>query len=216
MNNEGKVVIGIGILTLAIFIAIVAFGSNSRPTKIEPKAVESPSITRDDSHKTGSGTVTVTEFGDFQCPACGAAFPVLEQARQAYAGKITFVFRNLPLMSIHPNALLAAQAAEAAAKQGKFWEMHDKLFLNQDNWSSSLNPESTFTSYASELKLDTKQFKKDLGSSSIADRIALDLGDAEALGLSSTPSIFVNGKAIDASQSLPDALHTAIEAELAS
>ena len=214
MQNDTKVVVGIAVATIAIFVAIIAIGSNSRPTTLEPKTVDSPQIVREENYRSGTGPVTITEFGDFQCPACGAAHPILEEIKREYEGKITFAFRHLPLMSIHPNALLAAQAAEAAGKQGKFWEMHDKLFVTQNEWSTSLNPETTFTSYATELKLDVEQFKKDLESESVNDRIATDLGDAEALGLGSTPSIFVGDTQIDASANLATTLRSAIEAEL--
>lgn len=152
----------------------------------------------------------VIEFSDFQCPFCGLAFddaagkarfgstyeaavPKLEElARQ---GKIKFVFRNFPLTNIHPYAMGAALAAECANEQGKFWEYHDKLFMNQNALTTD-----DLKKYASDLKLDTTKFNSCLDSKKYQDKIDKDLADGQDYGVSGTPAFFVNGKLLSGSQ----------------
>src|SRR5438309_7271320 len=112
----------------------------------------------------GSSGVVLLEYGDFQCPACGAYYPIVKQLETSYSSKITFQFRNFPLSQIHPNAFAAHRAAEAAAKQGKFFEMHDKLYENQQSWVSASNPLIFFEDYAAQLSLNVEQFRKDSAS----------------------------------------------------
>ncbi len=137
--------------------------------------------------------VLVVEYGDFQCPACGAYAPMIRQLLEEVEG-VKVVYRHLPLVSIHRNAIPAAKAAEAAGKQGKFWEMHDLLFTNQSEWSNERDPYSMFESYANELEIDMDSFKSDYNSDEVESLVNQDLLSANALNLSSTPSIFINGK----------------------
>lgn len=131
--------------------------------------------------------VTIYEFSDFQCPFCQRSNSVLERLLQKYAGKVKLVYKFFPL-AIHPDAKLAAQAAVAAQKQGKFWEMHDKMFDNQ----TSLKKENLLK-YAEELHLDVAKFEKDMLLPKTVQRVELESKQGYALGLNSTPSFIING-----------------------
>lgn len=145
--------------------------------------------------------VKLVEYGDFQCPACGSYYPVVSQVITNYQDKISFQFRNLPLTQIHQHALAAARAAEAADKQGKFWEMYDMLFSNQQSWSPATQPVNTFNQYAAQLGLNTEQFKKDFASPEVNRTINADIAEYRKTGNQlATPAFFLNGKKIEAKQ----------------
>jgi protein-disulfide isomerase len=132
--------------------------------------------------------VTMVEYGDFECPFCGRAEPVVRDLLGDF-GDVRYVWRNLPLSDVHPSAQLAAEAAEAAANQGAFWEMHDLLFLHQD----ALGPEDLM-SYAEQLGLDTDRFADDLRRHTGAAHIAEDVDSADISGVTGTPTFFINGQ----------------------
>lgn len=140
--------------------------------------------------------VVLIEFGDFQCPGCGAYYPMLKSLEQTYGEDVAFVFRHFPLSQIHPNAFAASRAAEAAGEQGKFFEMHDKLYETQSIWGQATdNQQSLFEGYARELSLDMDQFKTDYASSKIADRINSDLSvGQQEFDVNSTPTFVLNGE----------------------
>jgi len=142
--------------------------------------------------------VVVVEYGDFQCPGCGGAFPQLKTIKETYKDSIAFVFRNFPLTNIHPNALAAATAAEAAGLQGKFWEMHDKLYESQSAWSDTDSSKRTdvFAGYAQDIGLNVEQFRRDLSDPKISDKIRRDQGLAKKVGADSTPTITVGGEKV--------------------
>lgn len=199
MNSETKVVLGIIALTIVIFGGIILFASRGTTTL---PAIVAQNISKKDAQlvrsnsneiKATDAKVTVVEFGDYQCPACGTAYPVLKQINSDYKGKINFVFRNFPL-PMHPYAQIAARAAEAAGDQGKYWEMHDKLYENQNAWSTAISQANLFDTYAQDLGLNVDKFKADIKSSKTNDKIAQDMGDGNALGVDATPTIYVNGK----------------------
>lgn len=144
------------------------------------------------------------EYSDFQCPACKNAHNVLKTIEASGSAdfeitkKVTFVYRHFPLSQIHDKANVAAYAAEAAGKQNKFWEMTNLLFDNQQTWKESNNPQQEdFVNYAKKLKLDVDQFKKDIDSSEVKNKVAEDLKDADQMGISSTPTFFLNGQKVD-------------------
>jgi Na+/H+ antiporter NhaA len=132
--------------------------------------------------------VTVVEYGDFECPYCGRAEPVVRELLQEF-GDVRYVWRHLPLSDVHPNAQLAAEAAEAAARQDAFWEMHDLLFKHQD----ALGPRDLI-SYARELGLDVERFTDDLREHTGGTRVAEDIDSADLSGVSGTPTFFINGR----------------------
>ncbi len=144
--------------------------------------------------KSGSDSkITLTEYSDFQCPACGQFFPIVQSILAEYGDQITFEYKHFPLVSIHPFAIPAAKAAEAAGQQGKFFEMHDKLFENQSIWSRATNPQAHFVQYAEDLELDVDLFKRHMGASLIKDKIESEFREARDLGLTGTPSFLLNG-----------------------
>lgn len=147
-----------------------------------------------------SGKTMLIEYGDFQCPACGSAFPNLDELTNEYKDKLTFVFRNLPLTSIHPNARAAASAAEAAGLQGKYWEMHDQLYEKQNDWQGASTERrlSFFEGYAQQVGVkDMNEFKADMESKQVSDKINFDMALAKKVGASATPTILLDGKKIE-------------------
>lgn len=141
-------------------------------------------------------SITLVEYSDFECPACAVFNPYVDQMLEKYPKNLRLVYKHFPL-SGHKNAFPAAEASEAAGKQGKFWEMHDILFERQTEWAESTNPQVYFEKYAKEMGLDTDQFKKDMGSSEVKQKIEEDLNEAEKYGLNATPSFFINGKKME-------------------
>jgi len=150
------------------------------------------------SHAQGDNKkVVLVEYGDYQCPACGQFYPIVKQLQAKYANDITFRFANFPLIQIHKNAMVGARAAEAAALQGKFWEMHDLLYENQNTWSASSDPNPYFVQYASSLGLDITKFKQDMASQAVLNTINADTSEAQATGATGTPTFVLNGKKIE-------------------
>lgn len=150
-------------------------------------------------HTQGAGNkkVTLVEYGDFQCPSCAAYYPVLKQVKEKYGDDITFQFRHFPLTQIHQNAMAAHRAAEAASKQGKFWEMHDLLYERLNLWAQSTNAAQQMEDYATELGINIDQFKTDYQSSEVNGVINADIAAGNELGVTGTPSFFINGQKID-------------------
>ena len=157
-------------------------------------------VAGDSVHRLGSGEVVLVEFSDFQCPACLTVQEPLKQILKKYEGKITFVYRHFPLISIHKNAMVAAYAAEAAGLQGKFWEMHDLLFAKQAEWSDLSDPRGKFGEYITQLEIDLDRFKSDLESQAVKDVVAVDLLATTRYRLSGTPTFFVNGVKVEFGQ----------------
>lgn len=139
--------------------------------------------------------VTMIEYSDFQCPACESYYYVIERVLASTTVPVRFVYRHFPL-SQHPNAIPAALASEAASQQGKFWEMYRLLFGNPTEWTGEKDPTAIFMGYASELGLDVVKFKADMASSSLKALITKSSDDGLKIGINSTPTFFINGKAI--------------------
>jgi protein-disulfide isomerase len=137
--------------------------------------------------------LTLEEFSDFQCPACGGLAPGLRNVIKDYGDNVRLVFRNFPL-AMHRYAFQAARAAEAAGLQGKFWEMHDMLYDNQKEWSDSMEPRVQFDSYATRLGLDVQKFKADMERPDITERVKADYARGMSLGVKGTPTIYLNGR----------------------
>lgn len=166
------------------------------------------------SHIEGQGKsgVTLMEYGDYECPICEEYYQPLKEAVAKYSDQIYFQFRNLPLTAVHPNAYAGARAAEAAGLQGKYWQMHDKLYDNQNDWASASNPQSDFDTYAQQIGLNVSQFNTDYGSDKVNNAISADLAAfAKTTKEQATPTFFVNGvylnnnQLIDAQTGLPTA-----------
>ena len=185
------------IVVVVIIAAIASQGATQSGTTFTATTV--PAIDSSD-HVTGdtSSPVTVIEYGDFECPACGAWEPFVEQLEQAYGNRVEFVFRNFPLTQIHPFAMIGAQAAEAANLQGKYWQMHDLLYKDQGQWTAntSLTPAQVvsqfFDGYAQSLGLNVTKFNQDINSSAVIARVQRDITSGNNAQIDHTPTFFVN------------------------
>lgn len=195
------------IISGIIIVAFLAWLIQNRPEDTitpdnTPGAVNP--VTESDHTKgapTETAKVTLIEFSDFQCPACGAYYPVVKQLVTEFQTDVQFVYRHLPLRNIHRNAELAARYAEAAGKQGKFFEMHNLLFENQTRWSdaSTGNVRTLFEGYGSELGLDIEKLTTDANSKEIGDTIEAQRVDGIGAGVKGTPTFFLNGDMIESS-----------------
>lgn len=194
MSSDGKFFVGVIAVAILAVIGFVVFGGKS--------SGDEAAIDTSIGQKLGSNEapVKIVEFGDFQCPACRAAADPLKRAYAANSENVQLIYRHIPLPS-HPNADESAQAAEAAGLQGKFWEMYDLLFAEQDNWSGLQDPKAQLEVYAQTLQLDMDKFRSDYGSAAVADAIRRDKDAANTAAVSSTPTFFVNGERIVGAQS---------------
>jgi protein-disulfide isomerase len=209
VGKEAKILIAVAVAVAIGVSAMILL--NAKDTSSEKPKGGGGNIVREDSYQTNKGAkVTVVEFGDYQCPACGAAQPIIQQINSEFGPQINFVFRHLPLAQ-HKNALPAAEAAEAAGAQGKFWEMNDLLYKNQSQWSPQANPLNIFVTYAGQLGLNLETFKTDVQSNRFQDKIKRDADDAKALNLASTPSFFVNGVPVEQASQLKAAIQNALK-----
>jgi protein-disulfide isomerase len=152
-----------------------------------------PVQAKDHAQGPANAVIELVEFGDYQCPHCGAAYPVVKRIQEKMKKDLRFVFRNFPLVESHPQAFAAALASEAAARQNAFWEMHDMLFEHQDR----LDP-SSLVQYAKHLRLDTAQFVKDLEDKQFSDKVEADFESGIRSGVNGTPTFFINGQRYDA------------------
>jgi len=169
----------------------------------------------DSAHIRGNpdAPVTLEEFGDFQCPPCGKFSEFVEELLKEYNSRLRLVFRNFPL-SGHEHAREAALAAEAAGLQGKFWEMHDTLYREQDTWSKAPNVRELFESYAGTIGLDVDQFKKDMDGDKARERVDSDRALADFLGVKATPTLFINNRPVEPKDKNPEGVRAAINAAL--
>jgi protein-disulfide isomerase len=153
-----------------------------------------PVTERDHTAGDDDAPVTLVEYGDYECPYCGMAYPVVKTLQREFGSRLRFVFRNFPLAEAHPHARHAAQAAEAAGAQGKFWEMHDMLFEHQ----SALEDED-FVGYARALGLDAERVARELEAGTYAKRVRDDFRSGVRSGVNGTPTFFINGERYDGS-----------------
>ena len=192
----------LGILTASVLAAVLSYGlfhalawlpgdwvgraeARTAPPLVDLTDPVDPA--RDHVRGAQDGLLTLLEYGDYECPHCGRAAPVVVELLARHGDVLRFVFRHLPLTDVHPNAALAAQAAEAAGAQGRFWEMHDRLFANQDR----LRP-GDLVEHARALDLDVARYEDDLRSGEFAARVGQDINSAEEAGVAGTPTFFIN------------------------
>jgi protein-disulfide isomerase len=181
-------IIGLGLLT---------WGMISLANPNQSTTSQSEITTNENSKGDPEASITIIEYSDFQCPACASYYALAKQLLEEHGDEIQFIYRNFPLTNIHPQAELAAYAAEAAGLQGKFWEMHDLLFENQAAWSNNPQAEETFIAYANELGLNTEWFINDLESKEVKNKVDDDTRKARLDSVNSTPSFFINGQKIN-------------------
>lgn len=161
-----------------------------------------------------TAAVTVEEFADFQCGSCAATHPVMKEIQSTYGSRIRFVFRHFPL-SIHDKAFDASVAAEAAGMQGKFWQMQDQLFTNHATWASpSANAKQLWNEYAQKIGLDIQKWQTDMAGMGTKSRVEQDMQRGKALGVGSTPSIYVNNQLVPHPEATVPGLRRIIDAEL--
>ena len=178
---------------LALALAIIGVVQFNQPPDSNQDNLVVPASQLEHFKGNASAKVVLVEHSDFQCPACANFYPVIRQLSDEFGDRVKFVYKHFPLRSVHKNADASARASLAAAKQGKFWEMHDKLFENQKRWSDAFNAETLFVNYAGELGLDADQFRKDLRADDVRERVEQDYQSAISLGLSGTPTFILNG-----------------------
>ena len=196
--TDRQIAIAVAGLVLVIFGSIFVYQglTNEDPSAASVRAA----VVRSDSHRLGTpgdGKVTLVEFLDFECESCGAAYPFVEQLREKYKGRVTFVARYFPIPS-HRNAENAAHAVEAAARQDKFEQMYRRMFETQPEWGEQQDTKAPlFRSYAEDLGLDMDQYDEDVTSESVDRRVQKDVADGKTVGVSGTPTFFLNGKKLD-------------------
>jgi protein-disulfide isomerase len=207
--------IGVLVIVAAVLIGVFAITNHKSAAPAGPKA----GLTNHIEGKSTTG-VKLIEYGDYECPACYQYYPVVKQVAAKYNDQITFQFRNFPLTSLHKNAFAGARAAESADLQGKFWQMHDILYDNQDpngqqGWVASNDPLSYFTQFATSLGLNITKFKSDYASSYVNDRINKDEAEAFSLNFSGTPSFVLDGQPITNPSPTLDAFSKIIDKAIA-
>lgn len=205
MGFKKILLIGGGIVVTFILL-LIAYSLTSKPQK---EYFEQLTKVKSEDHikwATESANILI-EYSDFQCPACSSYSELIKSLEEdkdfvsQVQSNVAFVYRHFPLDNSHPYARIAAQAAEAAGKQNKFWEMHDLLFANQETWSNSDKQEELFKEYAVDLELDMKRFEEDSKSSDSADRIQSDYISGAEVNVQGTPSFYLNGKKLQSPNS---------------
>lgn len=185
-------------------LALLIFGLEKLASQDEKSngASTNPPVTAADTKLKGNpnAPVTLLEYADFQCPACAAYHPLLEKLHEDFPDNLKIVYRYFPLATIHKNAITSAKAAEAAHRQGKFWEMNAQLFEHQQDWANLPDPTETFRSYAQTIGLDMNRFNQDISESSIVDAIKADEAMGNEADIMGTPSFFINNTFIQSPQ----------------
>ena len=234
MKNEPKKSSGIPlVIIILVFAGVVVAGwyfyanrnrptneNKNTPSNSTPKPVATippnapPGATPPNMLGSPTASVVVEEFADFQCGSCGAAHPVLKEIQSIYGSKIKMIFRNFPL-PMHDKAYDAAVAAEAAGLQGKFWDMHNQLFTNQQAWSGpSANNKQMWADYAQKMGLNAQQWQSDMAGIAAKSRVDQDIARGKAIGVGSTPSVYINGALIPFPEVNVPSLRKIIDAEL--
>jgi len=209
MNETTKWSLVIGAVALTVvglFVLISKNGAGPVAGALTAAVIESDHI------KGGAGaTATLVEYSDFQCPACAAWEPVLQQVLSEYGDRVRFVYRHFPLPQ-HQNAGPAAYASEAAALQGKFWEMHDAIFDRQRDWAENTEARAMFSDMARSLGLDMGKFESDVDSDAVKERVSNDASTGRVASVNATPTFFVNGNKVQPRN--PDELRALLDAAL--
>jgi len=181
-------------LAIALFLAHQSQGDEPTPKPVNPIInSKSTPTTKGWSRGNPAAKTVLVEFADFQCGSCGRASIVVGDLLKKHADELLVVFKHFPLEMVHRNALIASQAAEAAGKQLKFWEMYELLFKHQVEWANVPDAQTFFLNYAAELQLDLDRFQRDLWDSGIRDKIYRDVLEGQMVQVNQTPTFFLNG-----------------------
>ena len=221
MKQVGMWVGIVAVIILAVVgLILLSNSANSSPPPLSLQdAPNLPQLTTNDLQEGNpQSKATIIEYADFQCPACGAEFPILNKLYSDYKGKFHFVYRFYPLTQIHKNALLSVKYGYGASLQGKFWQMHDVLFAHQNDWAE-MTPEDvtkTFDEYAKQLGLNLQKLHTDIADKKTDAIIAASVDGGNKAGVNSTPTMYLNGKQIVFSDHLPtyDELKTLVDQAL--
>lgn len=205
MSNK-RLLVFIGVVVLA-FAALVVYSKQESASA--PGAKGSSNV-----YGKADSKVTLTEYVDFQCEACLAYYPNVRTVKEAYKDTVRFEIKNFPISNSHKNALAAASAAQAAAKQGKFFDMHDTLFNSQKEWESSEDRVKLFEGYAEAIGLNMDQYRKDYSSKETSAIVRADLKEVQALGGDGTPTFALNGKKIETPENTVEALSAVLDKAL--
>ncbi len=202
MGKSFWIILGI-ILVASVGLIFVVSSSDSDGT---PTSTAEALELNDNDHVQGAedASVVVIEYSDFECPACGALYPLTKQVTSLFAEQVTFAYRQFPLVSIHQNAMAASRASESAGYQDKFWEMHDMLFERQHEWSGVTNASTIFEDYANELGLNMDAYREGVVSEEASKTINSSLSVGTSIGVNATPTYFVNGEQIPTPQSVEE------------
>lgn len=193
-NMQQKIFWGIVlVLIVAVIFGIFKLSNEGKRTTNDPFEITS----QDHVKGNRDAAVTLIEYSDFQCPACRGYFPLIKQLNSDFPENLRIVYRHFPLTSIHPHAIPAAKASEAAGMQDRFWEMHDLIFDNQSNWTNSSDVEEIFESYADILKLDLEKYRADFDSKAVSRKVSGDRALALRQNLRGTPSFFLQGRRLE-------------------
>jgi protein-disulfide isomerase len=182
----------------AVYVSRSRSAKTAAPTfeeRFEKERLPTTGAEPPNSRGANASTVTLEEFADFECPACGKFYPILKSIEAEYGNRIRVVFREFPL-SQHVHAMTAARAAEAAGMQGKFWEMHDLLYQDTEKWTKAPNVAIQFEEYAKRIGLDVERFKHDQVTEEVKKRIMLDHVRGVSMKLHSTPTLYLNGQEV--------------------
>jgi protein-disulfide isomerase len=218
MKRAIPFVIIVIVLLAGLAAALIFMRSTSRPSGPPANTTsgnEAPGAEPPHIRGNPAAPVTLEEFGDFECPTCGQYYTELKKIEGEFGDRLRVVFREYPLYpKPHKYALIAAQAAEAAGLQGRFWEMHDKLYENQKAWSEATDVMPMFVDYAKQIGIDTDRFSRELSGEAVAARIFQDGRRAHALGVSVTPTLFINNKEAKGDSWKPDGVRVMINQAL--
>ena len=203
---------------IVIVVALLAVGGGIFFYRAKRSANPTPTISKtapsgESIHVLGpeDAAVTLEEFGDFQCPPCGKLSEPINELQKKY--NLRVIFRQFPL-PMHANAKEAAFASEAAARQGRFWQMHDLLYREQAVWSKSTDARVLFNAYAGMLQLDLGRFRKDMDSAEVQRQVEIDQQRGAVIGVKTTPTIFLNNEVVPPKQINPDELPAMVEAAM--
>jgi protein-disulfide isomerase len=229
VSRKGWIVFAV--LTIGLLVALVIASRNASPpidvSNVNENtilaATEASGTIADQVYGNKDAKVILVEYGDLQCPACGAAHPNLKIIAEEYKDQLAFVFRNFPLTTLHPNARAGSAAVEAAGFQGKYWEMNNYLYEHQDEWTSltgGTQLTDKFVSYAEILGLDSAKFTTDAASSNVNQKISFDQALGKKVNVDSTPTLYLNGVKVedavikDVQSGTGDKLRALIDADL--
>lgn len=208
-----------GALLLVMYFRQSADWTARKPTQSPSAKQNQPNSVKlgaDPPHALGAvdAPVLIEEFGDFECPPCGLLHPILKSMKAEFGPRLVIVFRQFPMVSLHRHAMAAARASEAAGLQGKFWEMYDLLYENQQTWHEASDAGPIFEQYAVRIGLDLDRFKLDAAGQVVNQRISLDRERGAWIGVQGTPTLFLNGREVQLESLTPERLRTLINSEL--